>query len=126
MNRIVKRFFVLTLPLLMAGSVAEDAYSIRIENNAGIEFDEVVINSDDHEFNFGNISNGETTGLGHADLLFGTEHPDRLVVAFRPKNDDRFFSETIEIPDLGKGNSVKLTINSYLDLIRRSKSIDAS
>lgn len=122
MNLIVKRFFVMALPLLMAGAVADQAYSIRIENNAGIEFDEVAINSEDHEFNFGSVSEGATTGLGHADLQFGSQQPKTLAVTFRPKNDSRLYSKVVELPDLGNGDSVKLSINSYLDLVKRSKS----
>ena len=37
MNLIVKRFFVLALPLLMAGSMVDDGYSIRVENESGIK-----------------------------------------------------------------------------------------
>jgi hypothetical protein len=121
MNLIVKRFFVMALPLLMASTVADQAYSIRVENNAGIEFDHVAITSDDHEFNFGNVSDGATTGLGHADLQFGKQQPKSLEVTFQPKNDSRRYSKIVELPDLGEGDSVKLSINSYLDLIRQSK-----
>lgn len=123
MNQVVKRFFVMALPLLMAGPIADEAYSIRIENNAGIQFEDVAITSEDHEFNFGVVPEGETTGLGHADLQFGKKQPRQLEIAFRPKNDDRVLRKAIELPNLGQGESVKISIGSYLDLIRGKRTV---
>ena len=122
MNLIVKRFFVLALPLLMAGSMVDGGYSIRVENESGIELDGVSINNQSSEFTFGDLSAGERTGLGNADLQFGKRVPEKLNIAFTPKNGKELVMNTIEIPYLGESRSVKLTINSYLDLIDKSKS----
>ena len=121
MNLIVKRFFVLALPLLMAGSMVDGGYSIRVENESGIELDGVSINDQYSEFTFGDLSAGERTGLGNADLQFGKRVPEKLNIAFTPKNGKELVMNTIEIPCLGESGSVKLTINSYLDLIDKSK-----
>lgn len=120
MNLIVKRFFVLALPLLMTSSMFDDAYSIRVENKSGIELDEISINDQHCEFIFGDLSVGEKTGLGNADLQFGKRLPEKLNIAFTPKNGTEVNS-TVEIPCIGESRSVKLTINSYLDLIDKSK-----
>jgi hypothetical protein len=125
MNLIVKRFFVLALPLLMTGSLIEDGYSIRVENESGIELENVSINNQSDEFTFGALTEGETTALGHADLQFGNEAPRTLEIAFMPKNGKEAINRTIEIPWLGEGKSVKLSINSYLDLVDASKPIES-
>lgn len=119
MNLIVKRFFVLALPLLMAGSIV-DGYSIGIENESGVELDQVSISSSDKDFAFGAIPDGEKTALGNADLQFGDQSPRHLEIAFTPKNGRTAVRNVVELPILGKGESVKLSINSYLDLIERS------
>ena len=121
MNLIVKRFFVLALPLLMAGSMVDDGYSIRVENESGIELDGVSINNQSSEFTFGDLSNGEKTGLGNADLQFGKQAPQQLDIVFTPKHGTETIKSTVEIPYLGEGRSLKLSINSYLDLIDKSK-----
>ena len=121
MNLIVKRFFVLALPLLMAGSLVDDGYSIRVENESGIELDGISINDQYSEFTFGDLSDGERTGLGNADLQFGKRVPEKLNIAFLPKNGKEVVKSMIEISCLGENRSVKLTINSYLDLIDKSK-----
>ncbi|MDB2687040.1 hypothetical protein N9Y42_07480 [Mariniblastus sp.] len=120
MNLIVKRFFVLALPLLMAGSLVDDGYSIRVENESGIELDKISINDQYSEFTFGDLPAGEQTGLGNADLQFGEQMPEKLNIAFTPKNGKEVVNSTIEIPCLGESRCVKLTINSYLDLIDKS------
>ena len=120
MNLIVKRFFVLALPLLMAGSMVGDGYSIRVENESGIELDGISINDHYSEFTFGDLPAGERTGLGNADLQFGKRVPKKLNIAFTPKNGKEAVKSTIEIPCLGESRCVKLTISSYLDLIDKS------
>jgi len=124
MNLIVKRFFV-----LMAGSLADEGYSIQIENESGIELRDVVIAEQEdssaepeNEFKFGTIATGERKGLGHADLQFDDLPPKQLEISFTPKHGRELLKNTVELPILGKGRSVKLTINSYLDLINESKS----
>ena len=120
MNLIVKRFFVLALPLLMAGSMVDGGYSIRVENASGIELDGISINDQYSEFTFGDLSAGARTGLGNADLQFGELVPEKLNIAFTPKNGKEVVESTIDIPCLGESRCVKLTINSYLDLIDKS------
>jgi hypothetical protein len=129
MNLIVKRFFVLALPFLMAGSLADEGYSIQIENDSGIELKDVVITgqedcktTSENEFKFGTIPTGQRKGLGHADLQFADLPPKHLQISFMPKHGRQLLKNTVELPVLGKGRSVKLTIDSYLDLITRSKS----
>ena len=127
MNLIVKRFFVLALPFLMAGSLAEQGYSIQIENESGIDRQDVVISGQEdssadqrNEFKFGTIGSGQRQGLGHADLQFTDLPPQQLEISFTPRHGSEPLTNTVELPILGKGQSVKLTINSYLDLINRS------
>ncbi len=129
MNLIVKRFFVLTLPFLMAGSLADEGYSIQIENESGIELRDVVIAGQENcsstpknEFKFGTIPTGQRKGLGHADLQFVESPPKQLEISFTPKHGKQLLKNTVELPILGKGRSVKLTIDSYLDLIKGTKS----
>ena len=127
MNLIVKRFFVLALPFLMAGSLADEGYSIQIENESGIELRDVVIAEQEdctteNEFKFGTIPKGQWKGLGHADYQFANLPPKQLEISFTPKHGRQLLKNTVELPILGKGQSVKLTINSYLDLITKSKS----
>ena len=129
MNLIVKRFFVLALPFLMAGSLADEGYSIQIENESGIELRDVVIagqedstSTPENEFKFGTIPSGQRKGLGHADLQFADLPPKQLEISFTPKHGRQLLKKTVELPILGKGRSVKLTIDSYLDLITESKS----
>lgn len=120
MNHLVKRFLVFALPLLMVGSTS-DGYGIQIENNSGIELGDFSITNDSNEFSFGVVSDGSQTGLGNADLQFGEESPRELDVAFKPKNSSDVIRSTVEIPLLDKGESIKLSISSYLDLINRAK-----
>jgi len=129
MNLIVKRFFVMALPFLMAGALAEEGYSIQIQNESGIELSDVVIagqedstKKQENEFKFGTIPTGERKGLGHADLQFVNLPPKHLEISFLPKHGRELLKTTVELPVLGKGQSVKLSINSYLDLINQSKS----
>ena len=121
MNHIVKRFFVLALPLLIAGSMVDDGYSIRVENKSGMELEDLSITNLNKEFTFGVLSDGENTGLGNADLQFGENSPRELEVAFTPKNGSEIVKRTIELPSLDDGGTIKLTINSYLDLVDRPK-----
>lgn len=121
MNHLVKRFLVLALPFLILGSSSSDGYSIQIENNSGIELGEFSIANGSQEFQFGAVGDGMKTGLGNADLQFGTQSPKLLTVAFTPKNGAPINSE-VELPIIGKGESIKLSINSYLDLINRQNS----
>jgi len=129
MNLIVKRFFVLALPFLMAGSLTDEGYSIQIENESGIELRDVVIagpedstSTVENEFKFGTIPTGQRKGLGHADLQFTNLPPKQLEISFTPKHGRQLLKNTVELPILGKGRSVKLTIDSYLDLITDAKS----
>ena len=129
MNLIVKRFFVLALPILMAGSLADEGYSIQIKNESGIELRDVVIAGQEDlttkresEFGFGTISAGQRKGLGHADLQFVDQPPKQLDISFLPKHGSQLLKRSVDLPILGKGQSVKLTINSYLDMINQSKS----
>ena len=127
MNLIVKRFFVLALPFLMAGSLADEGYSIQIENESGIELRDVVIAEQEdctteNEFKFGTIPKGQRKGLGHADYQFANLPPKQLEISFTPKHGRQLLKNTVELPILGKGQSIKLTINSYLDLITKSNS----
>ena len=121
MNLIVKRFFVLALPLLLASPMVNDGYSISIENESGIELAGVSINDQCSEFTFGDLSAGARTGLGNADLQFGKRLPEKLNLAFTPKHGKEVLKSTIEIPCIGENRSVKLTINSYLDLVDQSR-----
>jgi len=123
MNLIVKRFLVFALPLLMLGSASSDnGYSIQIENNSGIELEDFSITHREREFSFGDLSAGATTALGNADFQFGAESPRELDVAFTPKNGPETIKSTVEIPLLDNGESIQLSISSYLDLIRGIKS----
>ena len=129
MNLIVKRFFVLALPFLMAGSLADEGYSIQVENESGIELQDVVIadhedrkSTPENKFKFGTIHTGERKGLGHADLQFVDHPPKHLEISFTPKHGRQVLKDIVELPVLGQGQSVKLTIDSYLDLLTKSKS----
>ena len=117
MNLLVKRFLVFALPLLMVGSTSTDGYSIRIENNSGIELEDFSITNSDTEFSFGDLSDGAKTALGNADFQFGAQSPRTLDIAFTPKNGPGIIKSTVEIPILDNGESIQLSINSYLDLI---------
>lgn len=121
MNLLVKRFLVFALPLLMVGSTSTDGYSIRIENNSGIELGDFSITSSDTEFTFGDLSEGARTALGNADLQFGAQSPRTLDIAFTPKNGPGIIKSTVEIPSLDNGESIQLSIDSYLDLIQDEK-----
>ena len=121
MNLIVKRFFVLALPLLFTGSFANDGYSIQVENNSGIEVEDLSITNLENEFSFGSLSTGQNTGIGNADLQFGESSPRELEVAFTPKNGTGKVKTMIELPSLDDGGTVKLSINSYLDLIKQNR-----
>ena len=118
MNLLVKRFLVFALPLLMVGSTTSDGYSIGIENNSGIELENFSITSSDTEFMFGDLSEGAKTALGNADLQFGAESPRTLDISFTPKNGPSVIKSTVELPSLDGGESIKLSISSYLDLIQ--------
>lgn len=122
MNLLVKRFLVFALPLLMVGSTTADGYSIGIENNSGIELENFSITSSDTEFTFGDLSDGAKTALGNADLQFGAESPRTLDISFTPKNGADTIRSTVEIPLLDDGESIQLSIDSYLDLIQDMKS----
>lgn len=117
MNLLVKRFLVLALPFMILSTSANAGYGICVENNSGIELEEFSIANADHEFVFGDVSEGAKTGLGNADLQFGADSPRILEVAFTPRNGKQSIKSTVEIPVLGEGESIKLSINSYLDLI---------
>ncbi len=122
MSLIVKRFFVLALPLLIASSMVSDGYSICVENKSGMELGNLSITNLDKEFTFGMLPDGEQSGLGHADLEFGESSPRELEIAFTPRNGSDIVKSTVELPNLDDGETIKLTINSYLDLIKQSKS----
>ena len=122
MNLLVKRFLVFALPLLMVGSTTADGYSIGIENNSGIELENFSIANSDTEFTFGDLSEGARTALGNADLQFGERSPRTLDIAFTPKNGVNIIRSTIEIPSLDDGESIQLSIDSYLDLIQDMQS----
>lgn len=122
MNLIVKRFFVLALPLLIASSIAEDGYSIQVENKSGMELENLSITNLQNEFSFGALSAGENTGIGNADLQFGESSPRELEVVFTPKNGNGIVKNVVELPSLDDGETIKLSINSYLDLIKRHQS----
>jgi len=122
MNLLVKRFLIFALPLLMVGSTSGDGYSIGIENNSGIELGNFSITNSDTEFTFGDLSDGAKTALGNADLQFGNDSPRTLDVAFTPRNGSGIIRSTVEVPLIASGESIQLSINSYLDLIQRSKS----
>jgi len=121
MNLIVKRFFVLALPLLIAGSMVNDGYSICVDNKSGMELEDLSITNLGKEFSFGGLSAGDQTGLGNADLQFGPDSPSELEIAFTPKNGSEVVKSTVELPSLDDGGTIKLTINSYLDLIKRQE-----
>ena len=127
MNLLVKRFLVLALPLMILGSSSEAGYGICVENNSGIQLEDLSIISGEHEFLFGDVSEGAKTGLGNADLQFGPSAPPRLEVVFKPKNGKQALRSEVELPILGRGESVKLSIDSYLELIENArKDVDAS
>ena len=126
MNLLVKRFLVLALPLMILSSSSEAGYGICVENNSGIQLDDLSIVSGEHEVLFGDVSEGGKTGLGNADLQFGPNAPQRLEVVFKPKNGKRALRREVELPILGQGESVKLSIDSYLELIEDAlKDVDA-
>jgi len=120
MNHLVKRFLVLALPFMILSSSANEGYSIQVENNSGIKLEDFSIAGSAKEFVFGKVLDGGQTGLGNADLQFGNQSPRILDVTFKPKHGDPFNSK-VEIPILGEGESIKLSINSYLDLIEHAK-----
>ena len=127
MNLLVKRFLVLALPLMILSSSSEAAYGICVENNSGIQLEDLSIISGEHEFLFGDVNEGAKTGLGNADLQFGPSAPQRLEVVFKPKNGKQALRSEVELPILGQGESVKLSIDSYLELIEDArKDVDAS
>lgn len=117
MNLLVKRFLVLALPFMILSSSSQAGYGICVENNSGIELESFSIANSDHQFVFGDVSEGAKTGLGNADLQFGPHSPQLLNVEFTPKNGSETIKSQVEIPVLGEGESIKLSINSYLDLI---------
>ena len=127
MNLLVKRFLVLALPLMILSSSSEAAYGICVENNSGIQLEDLSIISGEHVFLFGDVNEGAKTGLGNADLQFGPSAPQRLEVVFKPKNGKQALRSEVELPILGQGESVKLSIDSYLELIEDArKDVDAS
>ena len=127
MNLLVKRFLVLALPLMILSSSSEAGYGICVENNSGIQLEDLSIVSGEHEFLFGDVSEGAKTGLGNADLQFSPSVPQRLEVVFKPKNGKQALRSEVELPILGRGESVKLSIDSYLELIEDArKDVDAS
>jgi hypothetical protein len=117
MNLLVKRFLVLALPFMILGSSSQAGYGICVENNSGIQLKDLSIACGDHEFLFGEVSDGGKTGLGNADLQFGPDSPQQLEVVFKPKNGKEAIRSAVELPILGRGESIKLSIDSYLDLI---------
>jgi len=121
MNLLVKRFLVLAIPMLILSS-SNAGYGIQVENNSGIELGDFSIANEHNEFIFGDVAERSQTGIGNADLQFGPQSPQDLQVAFKPKNGDRFITSKVELPLLGEGESIKLSINSYLDLIEREES----
>jgi hypothetical protein len=116
MNHIVKRFLVLALPFMFLGSNPGVGYSIQVENKSGVELEDFSIVGSDTEFVFGKVSDGAQTGVGNADLQFGSESPRILDVAFTPRHGGTFTSQ-VEIPLLGEGESIKISINSYLGML---------
>lgn len=116
MNLLVKRFLVLAIPMLILSS-SNAGYGIQVENNSGIELEDFTIASEHGEFLFGDVAQHTQTGIGNADLQFGPESPRDLQVAFKPKNGDQIITNEVEIPILGEGESIKLSIRSWLDLI---------
>ncbi len=118
MNLLVKRFLVLALPLMILSSSSQAGYGISVENNSGIQLDELSIATGDHEFLFGDVIEGAKTGLGNADLQFGPQSPQKIEVAFKPKHAKEAIRSEVELPILGRGESVKLSIDSYLELIK--------
>ena len=127
MNLLVKRFLVLALPLMILSSSSEAGYGICVENNSGIQLDDLSIVSGEHEFMFGDVGEGAKTGLGNADLQFGPDAPQKIEVVFKPKNGKQALRSEVALPILGRGESVKLSIDSYLELIEDArKDVDAS
>jgi len=124
MNLLVKRFLVLALPLVILSSSSQAGYGICVENNSGIQLEDFSIASADHEFLFGNVSEGAKTGLGNADLQFGPNSPQRLEVVFKPKNSEKTLQCEVELPILGRGESIKLSVDSYLELIEDARRDD--
>lgn len=116
MNLLVKRFLVFAVPLLVLGS-SNAGYSIQVENNAGIELADFSITDHEREFVFGDLAERTRTGLGNADLQFGPESPRNLQVAFKPKNGGEIITHDVEIPLIGAGESIKLSVDSWLDLV---------
>lgn len=121
MNLLVKRFLVLALPLVILSSSSQAGYGICVENNSGIQLNDFSIASAEHEFLFGDVNEGAKTGLGNADLQFGPDSPQRLEVVFKPKNSEKTLQSKVDLPILGRGESVKLSINSYLELIEDAR-----
>lgn len=119
MNHLVKRFLVLALPFMILSSSSQAGYGICVENKSGIELEDFLVVSGNLGFHFGDVSEGAKTGLGNADLEFGAESPRKLEVLFTPKNGKEVIKSEVEIPVLGEGESIKLSINSYLDLIEQ-------
>ena len=111
---------------MILSSSSEAGYGICVENNSGIQLDDLSIVSGEHEFLFGDVSEGAKTGLGNADLQFAPNAPQSLEVVFKPKNGKQALRSEVELPILGQGESVKLSIDSYLELIENSrKNVDA-
>ena len=126
MNLLVKRFLVLALPLMILGSSSESGYGICVENNSGIQLEDLSIVSGQQEFLFGDVGEGGKTGLGNADLQFCPNAPQKLEVVFKPKNGKQPFRSEVALPVIGQGESVKLSIDSYLELIEGTrKDVDA-
>ena len=121
MNLLVKRFLVLALPFMILSSSSQAGYGICVENNSGIQLEDFSIASGEHEFLFGDVNEGAKTGLGNADLQFGSDSPRRIEVVFKPKNGKEAIRSEVELPILGRGESIKLSIDSYLDLIEGSE-----
>lgn len=118
MNLLVKRFLVFAVPLLVLGS-SNAGYSIQVENNAGIELADFSISNAEREFVFGDLAERTCTGLGNADLQFGSQSPRKLQVAFKPKHGEEIVTHDVEIPLIGEGESIKLSVDSWLDLVSR-------
>ena len=126
MNLLVKRFLVLALPLMILGSSSESGYGICVENNSGIQLEDLSIVSGQQEFLFGDVGEGGKTGLGNAVLQFGPNAPQNLEVVFKPKNGKQPLRSEVALPVIGQGESVKLSIDSYFELIEGTrKDVDA-
>ena len=122
MNLLVKRFLVLALPFMILSSSSQAGYGICVENKSGIELEDLLVVSGNLGFHFGDVGEGEKTGLGNADLEFGPQSPRKLEVLFTPKNGKDVIKSEVELPILGEGESIKLSIDSYLDLIEDQSS----